>query len=218
MKNKISIILLLSITIILFSCKNDKLTREQAQQLIEAKLQYPNFEYNSIETEERSNSPECYHRGLTIYVLKCPICNYEKVENLDCTVVSEKFQKLENVGLITVNKNATYTDLEGSIGYTCPNGANTPQEHSYHKQCRDYFNHAEFTEKAKPLVNGNNVRVTITKFGTINGIVENNNTAEVEYTEIKTATPFGVVFDSPVGTESKRITFIKYDDGWRIRD
>jgi hypothetical protein len=50
----------------------------------------------------------------------------------------------------------------------------------------------------------------------ITGIVEQGITAEVQYTEKESVTPFGAANCISVKPASKTATFTKYDDGWRL--
>lgn len=72
----------------------------------------------------------------------------------------------------------------------------------------------------KYIANGNEVMVARIEFGEVTGIVERKefNVSEVNFTIKRTnITPFGrIVFNLNEETNTRSVTFTKYDDGWRI--
>jgi len=65
------------------------------------------------------------------------------------------------------------------------------------------------------------VRTAQLEFGEITGIIENKdlNIAEAQYTLVrKNITPFGKIFNLREGIIDEKEIFIKYDDGWRIKE
>jgi len=193
-------ILLASVSIFMYSCKSDELTRSEAENLIKLKYSLPKDETKEFNFRENA--------GKTVYYDFFDD-KHDHYELNTVKPVNGAFAMLENEGLIKINKVKEST-------------AGGPYKDPYGRYIlyRDlHYYDAIFTDKAKPYCIGSTVKVATIEFGGITGIIERKelNIAEVDYTEIrKNITPFGKAYNLNEEILNRKITFTKYDDGWRI--
>jgi hypothetical protein len=190
----------------LFGCSKE-LSREEAEKQIKQKFQFPQNEFVEFQNKEQAAIVAYldwdYHTNFPE--------KYDKVEREylknQTFPKSQLFSTLESDGLITINNERV--DINLHLGYT---GAT---RYDY----EEYYN-AVFTDKAKPLVQGNSVQVATIEFGEITGIIERKEykTAEVQYTTKRTnITAFGKAYNKIEEIFNHSTTFTKYDDGWRLQ-
>jgi hypothetical protein len=192
-------ILILSMFICLLSC-NKSLTRDDAEKAIKKKENLPKDELEQFNSTEGAGEAVYYH-----YLQE----NRDEFERNTIKPKSDFFKTLENEGLITISKSTDrYRADHDEYGRFIIYG-------------ESYYYHAFFTDKAKPYIIGNQVKLATIEFGEITGIVERKelNIAEVNYTsKRKNITPFGMAHNLKEATFSFTVTFTKYDDGWRINN
>lgn len=183
----------------LFGCSKE-LSRVEAEKQIKQKFHFPQKEFLEFQNKEQA-SIVAYLQWDEQYGGKLQYLTNNTYPK------SQLFSNLESAGLITINKKRV--DINRQLGYT---GA---RRYDY----EEYYN-AVFTDKAKPLVQGNSVQLATIEFGEITGIVERKefNIAEVQYTTKRTnITAFGKAYYKNEEVFNYSTTFTKYDDGWRLQ-
>lgn len=179
------------------SC-HKKLSRPEAEIQIKQKLQLPKDEFKEIELKELQSQVAVFTDDRTG-------SKNEQIQNSHDK--SALFFDLEREGLINIRIAKTAL-FDVNLWYM------------YEKR-QDYqtFFIGSFTDKAKPYVQGNSVKVSSIIFGEITGIIERNesNSSEVHYTTKRTSlTPFAVFFGINEQVFNYSATFSRYDDGWRM--
>lgn len=186
-----------------------KLTREKAEALIRAKYAL------------KKNSPK-YENTTTLVLSWEGLCNggYNPDRPIDCGIdkLDEASRALINEGLVSF----TFDGVTSRMSLT-PNG----QKYAAGPPKETMMNNANADGERKYRTQ--DVWISAAEFGGITGIqvVPQFNAAQVEWTVITKATPFGgrplgaaVRYGGnnyvSVGTNKKTETFTKYDDGWRI--
>ncbi len=190
----------------LFGCSK-KLSREEAEKQIKQKIQMPQNEYREFSNIE----PKAYTKW-TEYDLNydCGWGKYTVPKTIDVVnnyLKSNLLETLEKENCITIEILRSEPKEIYGIMYGRREFSNTE---SYK---------AVFTNKAKPYVDGNLVKVSTLEFGEITGIIERGelNIAEVNYTVKRdNITPFGLAYKINPEILNRSATFTKFDDGWRI--
>lgn len=172
---------------------NSELTRSNAEQIIKAQIKYPKDVLGVCPIKRRAGADPQYAAYVTSY--------------------RALFEQFQAQGVITYTAGSVIERGTYSIDFT-----------------------GTLTDKGKPFVvglapNEDNdsgnivskflaVKTAQLEFGEITGIVEHkeSSTADVQYTEKVTLTPFGVALAVATGPLARTATFTKYDDGWRLNN
>jgi hypothetical protein len=179
--------MVLLISIFIFSCSSNELSRAKAEQLIKEKVQYPkDLQFVKCYTVKGYGNGPQYAEKMQLY--------------------KEQLEKLQSEGLITFhsdNSHPEYTDF--IVDFTDKGKqylAGTPGRDDENGNNQSVFVKVGFLDFDK-----------ITGIVARPGF----NITEVNYTEkVKDITPFGKVFNIPQEIFSRQATFTKFDDGWRI--
>ena len=193
--------LFIAMLIIVSGCGNNKLTRPEAEKMIREKIQLPKDEFKELNTREIKKSGN-YFKSQTEG--EAPVYTGSSQDFSK----SDLFTNLENNGLITITTESE--ESQSTLTYY----------YDFRFDFKEYYV-ANFTEKARPFVNGNSVKVATIEFGEVTGIVERKeaNISEVQYTTKRTnITPFGNILKVQEEIFNHTVTFTKYDDGWRINN
>lgn len=194
------------------SCKN-KLTREEAKEKIIQKNNLPISETKEV--------------GLSF--TKEYTRNFMDTQNIPLPDKDEKLIKLEQAEIITysleqissVVTNETW--WEEGLGYRCNNDE---QRNAFRQRGinpvytlnQTYIHNAVLTSKGKQYsIDGLNFIIATTDFGEIEGILENNNQAEVIYTKKYIPNEIGtLLFNKQPETTEHKVIFIKNNNMWQI--
>ena len=167
-------LLLMAIIILSTTSCQKKLTRPEAELQIKQKLQLPKDELKEIELKELQSQ-------VSVFTDTRTGDKYEQIQtNHDKSVL---FFDLEREALINIR-----------IGKTALFDVNLWYMYEKRQDYQTFFI-GSFTDKAKPYVQGNSVKVSSIIFGEITGIIERKEfkSAEVQYTTKRTGlTPFAM--------------------------
>lgn len=191
-------LLLMAIVMALVTSCQKKLSRPEAEIQIKQKLQLPQNEFKEIELKQLQSQVAVFTNIRTGEKNEQIQTNHEK---------SVLFFDLEREGLINIR-----------IGKTALFDVNLWYMYERRQDYQTFFI-GSFTDKAKPYVEGNSVKVSSIIFGEITGIIERKeiNSSEVRYTTRRTnLTPFAMFYGINEQIFNHSSLFTKYDDGWRM--
>lgn len=201
LKTKLSLIGMIALSML--SC-NKSLSREEAEKQIKLKYQFPQVELRELNLKEYAGECNYYFHTLTGEKIIDEQDGGDRRYNKN-----QYFSQLKDAGLITVNR----IEVES-------NSFKNPFNPTTLNITYNYYDIANFTDIAKQYLVGTKIKLATIEFGEITGIVERKdyNMSEVNYTtRRKDITPFGKILGISEETRNQTISFVKYDDGWRIQ-